>query len=92
MGCGVRVRDNKQVNQHVAATSALGRGGLPDDIGGAIALLLAPEAGWITGSASRSRAVRCCELVAPDLTADLPFPPRSATRRPGGFEEQYAAP
>jgi NAD(P)-dependent dehydrogenase (short-subunit alcohol dehydrogenase family) len=47
-GGGV-VRDNKQVNQHIASTVALGRVGLPDDIGGAVALLLAPEARWITG-------------------------------------------
>ena len=33
----------------IAAQTALGRVGLPDDIGAAVALLLAPEAGWITG-------------------------------------------
>ena len=43
-GGGV-VRDNK----HVASQIALGRVGLPDDIGGAVALLLSPEARWITG-------------------------------------------
>jgi NAD(P)-dependent dehydrogenase (short-subunit alcohol dehydrogenase family) len=46
---GGMVRDNKQVNQHVASATALGRVGLPDDIGGAVALLLSPEAGWING-------------------------------------------
>jgi NAD(P)-dependent dehydrogenase (short-subunit alcohol dehydrogenase family) len=29
--------------------TALGRVGQPDDIGGAVAMLLAPEFGWITG-------------------------------------------
>lgn len=43
-----RVRDNKEVNAHVASQTALGRVGLPDDIGGAIAALLAPENGWMT--------------------------------------------
>lgn len=47
-GGGV-VRDNAEVNSFVAANTALGRVGLPDDIGQAVALLLAEEAGWITG-------------------------------------------
>lgn len=47
-GGGV-VRDNAEVNKQVASLTALGRVGLPDDIGGAVALLLAPEAHWITG-------------------------------------------
>ncbi|MFC7047803.1 SDR family NAD(P)-dependent oxidoreductase [Emcibacter nanhaiensis] len=47
-GGGV-VRDNPEINQFVADNTALGRAGLPDDIGGAVALLLSPEAGWITG-------------------------------------------
>ena len=44
---GGRVRDNAELNQHVAGMTALGRVGLPDDIGGAIAALLAPGSGWI---------------------------------------------
>lgn len=47
-GGGV-VRDNPEMNQRVAAMTALGRVGLPDDIGGAVAMLLAPESGWING-------------------------------------------
>lgn len=47
-GGGV-VRDNPNVNQAVAAVTALGRVGLPEDIGGAIAHLLAKESGWING-------------------------------------------
>lgn len=44
---GGRVRDNAEMNQHVAAQTALGRAGLPDDIGGAIAALLSDELGWM---------------------------------------------
>jgi NAD(P)-dependent dehydrogenase (short-subunit alcohol dehydrogenase family) len=43
------IRDNKQVNQMVASTIALGRVGLPDDVGAAVSLLLSPGAGWING-------------------------------------------
>jgi NAD(P)-dependent dehydrogenase (short-subunit alcohol dehydrogenase family) len=46
---GGTVRDNPHVNQLIASQTALGRVGLPDDIGGAVALLLAPENHWITG-------------------------------------------
>lgn len=46
---GGAVRDNAATNQFRASVTALGRVGLPDDIGGAIALLLAPENHWITG-------------------------------------------
>jgi len=45
---GGAVRDNKQVNDAIAAQTALGRVGLPDDIGGAIASLLSPANRWIT--------------------------------------------
>ena len=44
---GGAVRDNAQLNGFVAAQTALGRVGMPDDIGGAIAALLAPGSGWI---------------------------------------------
>jgi NAD(P)-dependent dehydrogenase (short-subunit alcohol dehydrogenase family) len=43
------VRDNAQVNAGIASITALGRVGLPDDIGGAIAMLLQPGNRWITG-------------------------------------------
>lgn len=46
---GGRVRDNPEMNRAIAGQTALGRVGLPDDIGAAVALLLSPEAGWITG-------------------------------------------
>jgi len=43
------VRDNPQVNAFVASNTALGRVGQAEDIGGAVAALLSPEMGWITG-------------------------------------------
>jgi len=46
---GGTVRDNPQVNQMIAGMTALGRVGLPDDIGGAVAMLLDPENRWING-------------------------------------------
>ncbi|MEM7799085.1 MAG: SDR family oxidoreductase [Chloroflexota bacterium] len=46
---GGAVRDNQDLNNFVASQTALGRVGLPDDIGGAISSLLADENGWITG-------------------------------------------
>ena len=45
-GGGV-VRDNPQVNEMVASHTALGRAGLPEDIGGVVAALLSPEMGWV---------------------------------------------
>ncbi len=44
---GGTVRDNAQVNAHIASQTALGRVGLPDDIGGVIAFLCSEEARWI---------------------------------------------
>jgi NAD(P)-dependent dehydrogenase (short-subunit alcohol dehydrogenase family) len=46
---GGMVRDNVQVNAGIASQTALGRVGLPDDIGGVVASLLAAENGWING-------------------------------------------
>lgn len=44
---GGAVRDNKQVNDHIASVTALGRVGLPNDIGGVVAFLCTEEAHWI---------------------------------------------
>jgi NAD(P)-dependent dehydrogenase (short-subunit alcohol dehydrogenase family) len=44
---GGAVRDNKQVNQFVASVTALGRPGVPDDIGPAVASLLTEDNRWI---------------------------------------------
>ena len=45
-GGGV-VRDNSDVNEMIASHTALGRAGLPEDIGGVVAALLSPEMGWV---------------------------------------------
>ena len=44
---GGRLRDNAELNGFVASQTALGRAGLPDDIGGAISALLASDSRWV---------------------------------------------
>lgn len=44
---GGAVRDDKAMNDFVASVTALGRAGKPEDIGGLIAALLAPESRWV---------------------------------------------
>lgn len=44
---GGMVRDNEEVNKFIASVTALGRPGLPDDIGGVVAFLCTEEARWI---------------------------------------------
>lgn len=46
---GGAVRDNKELNQHIASLTALGRVGVPDDIGGAIASILSDDNRWVNG-------------------------------------------
>ena len=46
---GGRNRDNKEVNANIAGITALGRVGLPDDVGGVVAFLCTEEARWING-------------------------------------------
>ncbi|MEM8963512.1 MAG: SDR family oxidoreductase [Acidobacteriota bacterium] len=46
---GGAVRDNAELNQMIATNTALGRVGLPDDIGGAVAALLTDGLNWVTG-------------------------------------------
>lgn len=46
---GGHVRDNKEVNQQIATVTALGRVGLPEDIGGVVAFLCTDDARWING-------------------------------------------
>lgn len=48
-GGGV-VRDNQEVNAYVAQGIALGRVGLPDDIGRAVAAILSDDMGWANGT------------------------------------------
>jgi NAD(P)-dependent dehydrogenase (short-subunit alcohol dehydrogenase family) len=46
---GGLVRDNAELNKFIASQTALGRVGLPDDIGGAVAALLSDDCHWMTG-------------------------------------------
>jgi NAD(P)-dependent dehydrogenase (short-subunit alcohol dehydrogenase family) len=46
---GGRTRDNKEINAHIASLTALGRVGLPTDVGPVVAFLCTPEAGWVNG-------------------------------------------
>lgn len=43
------VRDTPEINQQIASITAMGRVGVPDDIGEAIAGLLAANSQWMTG-------------------------------------------
>lgn len=44
-----RIRDNEEANKMVANFTALGRAGLPEDIGGIVAFLCTEDAYWING-------------------------------------------
>ena len=46
---GGLVRDNPEVNKRVAEMTALGRAGVPDDIGPMIAALLSDDNRWVNG-------------------------------------------
>ncbi|MBH8571010.1 SDR family oxidoreductase [Microvirga sp. STS02] len=46
---GGRTRDNKEINAHIASLTALGRVGLPTDVGPVVAFLCTDEAGWVNG-------------------------------------------
>lgn len=46
---GGAVRDNEEINRMIASQTALGRVGLPDDVGGVIAALLSDDNRWING-------------------------------------------
>jgi len=47
---GAAVRDNKDVNAFVAQGIALGRVGLPDDVGAAVAAILSTDMAWANGT------------------------------------------
>jgi NAD(P)-dependent dehydrogenase (short-subunit alcohol dehydrogenase family) len=47
---GGAVRDVAALNRHVAAATALGRAGLPDDVGGAVTALLSEGMAWMNGA------------------------------------------
>lgn len=44
---GGAVRDNKDLNNMISSLTALGRVGLPDDIGGVVAFLCSDDAKWV---------------------------------------------
>jgi NAD(P)-dependent dehydrogenase (short-subunit alcohol dehydrogenase family) len=44
---GGMVRDNPQVNKAIADRTALGRAGVPEDVGPVIAALLSDDLGWV---------------------------------------------
>lgn len=46
---GGRTRDNAEINKHIAGVTALGRAGLPDDVGSVIAFLCTDDAKWVNG-------------------------------------------
>ena len=46
---GGMVRDNPEINKQVAAMTALGRAGVPDDIGPMISALLSDDNRWVNG-------------------------------------------
>jgi len=46
---GGTVRDNPEVNRAIAERTALGRVGVADDIGGAVAALLSDDCRWVNG-------------------------------------------
>lgn len=46
---GGMVRDNPEINKRVAEMTALGRAGVPDDVGPMIAALLSEENRWVNG-------------------------------------------
>ncbi|MHA4895605.1 SDR family NAD(P)-dependent oxidoreductase [Pedobacter sp. PWIIR3] len=46
---GGHVRDDEKMNAQIAGFTALGRVGLPDDIGGVVAFLCTEDAKWING-------------------------------------------
>ena len=46
---GGMVRDNPEINKRIAEMTALGRAGVPDDIGPMIVALLSDENRWLNG-------------------------------------------
>lgn len=46
---GGAVRDNQDLNNMISSLTALGRVGLPDDIGGVVAFLCSDDAKWVNG-------------------------------------------
>jgi NAD(P)-dependent dehydrogenase (short-subunit alcohol dehydrogenase family) len=47
---GGMVRDNRRINDTIAGATALGRVGLPDDVGSAVAAILSDDFAWANGT------------------------------------------
>lgn len=60
---GGLVRDNPHINAQLAAHTALGRVGLPEDIGAMAAVLLSDEAGWMTAQRVEASGGDVCVRV-----------------------------
>lgn len=67
------VRDNPEVNKMVSAMTALGRPGVPDDVGPLIAALLSDENRWVNDRESKSPAGWHCkhseDVISPTASA-----------------------
>ena len=61
---GGAVRDDEQLNRFVASNTALGRAGLPDDIGRAAAALLADAGPWVNGQRIEASGVMFLRKLA----------------------------
>ncbi|SIT07079.1 NAD(P)-dependent dehydrogenase, short-chain alcohol dehydrogenase family [Filimonas lacunae] len=46
---GAHLRNDEQLQQFISSVTALGRPGQAEDIGGVVAFLCSPEAGWVNG-------------------------------------------
>jgi len=73
---GGMVRDNPEINKRVAEMTALGRVGVPDDIGPMIASLLSEDNRWVNAQRIEvSGGWRCsCDLVLPGFSAQREGP------------------
>lgn len=57
---------HKELNQQVASVTALGRVGLPEDIGGVVVFLHTEEARWINGQHIEVLGDMCCNIRRKD--------------------------
>jgi NAD(P)-dependent dehydrogenase (short-subunit alcohol dehydrogenase family) len=77
---GGTMRDDPQVNRQLATGIALGRVGLPDDVGAAVAAPLSEAMGWmngarveVSGGQSVVRTTTRAALCRCGLSAQVPF-------------------
>lgn len=73
---GGRVRDNEDINAGIASQTALGRVGLPEDIGGVVRRCYRTKCVGSTASASKCRAASFCK----SRSRSKGFPDTSSTR------------